>query len=127
MDISKIQPIERTIEIKHPVNGANIGISVTLMSPDDERLKPVARAINDKALYLRQRNKAFTSAEIEENTMRLMVTTIISWNWHGKDVTFEGKKPDFTPENVRNVLNKLEWFRKQIDDELSETKSFFTQ
>ena len=125
MDISKIQPIERIIEIKHPVSGADLGISVTLMSPDDERLKPVARMINDKALHLRQRNKTFTSAEIEENTMKLMVTTIIDWNWHGKDVTFEGKKPDFTPENVRNVLSKLEWFRKQVDEELSETKSFF--
>lgn len=126
MDLSKIKPAERTIEIKHPGTGENLGIRITIMSPDDERLKSITRQINDKALYLRQRNKSFTSDEVEANTMRLMVTTILNWEWYGKDVTFEGTKPDFNAENVKRVLTSLEWFKKQVDEELSETKSFFT-
>lgn len=126
MDISKIVPIERAIEIKHPVTGVNVGISVTLMSPDDERLKPVIREINDKALALRQKNKNFSIDQVEENNMKLMLTTILSWNWYGKDVNFKGEKPEFNSANVKLVLNTLDWFKKQIDEELAETKSFFT-
>ena len=125
MDISAIRPSERTIEIKHPVSGENLGIRVTLMSPDDERLKPTIRAINDKAIYLKQRSKSFSADEVEANNIRLMVATITGWEWYGKEVSFKGKKPECTPENIREVFTVLEWFKKQIDEELSETKSFF--
>lgn len=125
MDISAIKPSERTIEIKHPVSGENIGIRVTLMSPDDERLKPTIRAINDKAIYLKQRGKSFSADEVESNNIRLMIATITGWEWYTKDVSFKGRKPECNPESIREVLNSLEWFKKQIDEELSETKSFF--
>jgi len=125
MDISAIRPSERTIEIKHPVSGENLGIRITLMSPDDDRLKPTTRAIQDKRIYLNARNKSFSAEEIEANNMKLFVASVTGWEWYSKDVTFEGKKPDFTPENVRKVLTTLPWFRAQLDDELSETKSFF--
>lgn len=127
MDISKLKPVERTIEIKHPVTGLNLGVSVTIISPDDERLKAATRAVQDRNLLNRQKNKTITTVDVEENTTKLMVAAILSWNWYGKDIDFEGKKPEFTPENVKKILTTpgLEWFRRQIDEELSETKSFF--
>ncbi len=126
MDISKIAPMERKIEIKHPGTGQDLGISITLMSPDDERLKPLIREINEKALSLRQKNKSFTAEQTEANTLKLMLTTIVAWDWYGKDVEFEGKKPEFNSANVKKVLERCDWLRKQIDEELSETRSFFT-
>lgn len=126
MDISKIAPTERTIEIKHPATGLPVGIRVTVMSIDDDRMKAENRIVRDKNMFMKQRGKDIKSEHVDENETRLMVAAITGWDWYGKDAVFNGKKPDFTAANVREVLTTVEWFKTQIGDELNDTNSFFT-
>ena len=130
-DLSEIQPVSRTIEILHPGNGRPIGVRVSLMSLDDERLSKIRRAITDKRLHLEARAKTFKAEEIEANRMAILTTAITGWEWYSPTgekedcAKFKGEVPDFNRTNVKEVLTDLSWFGDQINEALGETESFF--
>lgn len=123
----KFAPIEKTFEIGAPNTGEPVGIRVTLMSPDDPRMKGIKRKISDANLKKQSRRKTLKTVEIEKNEIELFSAAMTGWEWYGDDVVFQGKKPDFTPKMVAKVLTVLPWFAQQISDELDETTDFFTK
>jgi len=125
-DIANIKPSEHNFEIMHPATDEPLGISVTIMSPDDPRVKPIKRKVTDFNLQKQKRGKTLKAVEIEDNEISLLSGTIIGWDWHGKDVSFKGEKPEFNPKNVALVLKELPWFKKQVNDELDDEKGFFS-
>ena len=125
MDISTLIPTERLIEIKHPVTEKNLGIRVSVISLNDERMKQIRRRFINKRIELEKRGKSFRADEIETNEIDLLVSCIVSWDWYGDDVTFNGSKPDFNEVNVRNVLNTFSWFKDQISEAVGDEKAFF--
>lgn len=129
-DISEIKSQDRTIEITHPGTGENLGIRVTLMSIDDERLQKIKRSITDRRLHLEARGKTLRADEIEENKITIYATSITGWEWYALSegiapVLFHGDIPEFNRRNVVAVLTELTWFADQINAELNETKAFF--
>lgn len=138
MDLSKIKPTSRTIEIRHPATGKNIGLRWQLVSLDDERLAKLRRTITDKRLHLEARGKSFKAEDIEANRMSILTTASIGWEWYnptGKkgdagfdpeaQAVFNGEIPEFNLRNVKDVLTELTWIGDQINESLGETESFF--
>lgn len=126
MDIASIKPVsERLIDILHPQSGDKLGITVSLMSYDDPRMKGIRRKITNRRLHLDARGKHYKAEEIEENNHDLCFTAMIGWDW-GEDATFNGKKPEFNKSNVISVFTELPWFREQIDEAIADEKAFFT-
>lgn len=124
-DLSQIKPAsERIVEILHPGTEQPLGIKVGLCSIDDEDMKRVKRRMQDAALVLQRRGKGFSSAQIDTNRNEIAFSAMRNWTWEG-DTTFHGEKPAFNQANVYAVFNELPWFRDQIEEEISETKSFF--
>ena len=124
-DIAEIKPNENTFEILHPETDEPVGIRVTIMSPDDDRMKPIKRRITDFNLQKQKRGKTLKAIEVEDNENALVASTLTGWNWYGEDVTFNGEKPEFTMKNVIAVLNQIFWFKKQVNDEIENEKGFF--
>lgn len=137
-DISNIKPVERPIEIKSPVNGAPLGIRVTVMSIEDERLKRIKREITDESLRLQSRNKHFKMADIEANENRILFAASLGWEWYnptgaegdeGYDPDampdFHGEQPEFNQKNFMAVIKELSWFAGQLRNEIDEEKAFF--
>jgi len=140
MDLSKIKPAERVVEIKAPWDdGELIGLRIGLMSASDERMKEIKRAMIDKRQKYQARGKDFKALEIEENQNTLIFKAMTSWEWYnptgapgdeGYDVErhaeFEGEKsPKFNAATVLKVLSSIDWVKKQLIEELEEEKSFF--
>lgn len=130
-DIASVKPIERTIEIKHPGTGENVGIRVQLMSADDPRMKGVNRRIQDQRLQLESKGKAFKSDDLENNLNTICFKAMIGWTWYDTGngdgpTTFNGEVPEFNRANVFAVLKELSWFENQIVTEISDEKAFFT-
>lgn len=124
IDLASLTPAsEILINIKHPATGEPIGVTVSIMSIDDERMKPIKRQIQDRKLKLEQRGKNFKAEEIEENGFDLAFRAMLGWDWG--DNTFEGKKPEFSKAFAYVVFAKLSWFHNQIMEAISEEKSFF--
>lgn len=125
MDILELKPSERIIEITHPKTGENIGVRVSLVSVDDEKLKNIKRNIKDKQLRLEARGKHFNAEQIEDNTFDMMFVAMTGWEWYG-DITFgDLKNPPFNEKNVKAVLKACSFFVDQIDKEVADTQAFF--
>lgn len=124
MDLANLKPVERMIDILHPSTGEKIGISVTVLSINDEKMAAAKRRIQNKKLELDRRGKTFKADDLEENEMELLTTAITGWNWEG-DVDFHGEKPAFNEKNVKAVLKELTWFKQQIMEAVGDEKAFF--
>lgn len=129
-DISKIQPITKTIEIINPHTDELLGVRVSLVSLDDERTKRQKRKIMDRRQQLESKGKYMKAEEVESNQRDLLFSCMTGWEWYapseGEDVpTYEGEVPDFNRRNALSIFEKLTWFADQIDEALGETKSFF--
>lgn len=124
MDLADIKPVERVIDILHPSTGEKIGVSVTVLSINDEKMAAAKRRIQNKKLELDRRGKTFKADDLEENEMELLTTAITGWNWEG-DVDFHGEKPAFNEKNVKAVLKELTWFKQQIMEAVGDEKAFF--
>lgn len=124
MDLANIKPVERIIDIVHPSTGEKIGVSVTVLSINDEKMAAAKRRIQNKKLELDRRGKTFKADDLEENEMELLTTAITGWNWEG-DVDFHGEKPAFNEKNVKAVLKELTWFKQQIMEAVGDEKAFF--
>lgn len=124
MDLANLKPVERMIDILHPSTGEKIGVSVTVLSINDEKMATAKRRIQNKKLELDRRGKTFKADDLEENEMELLTTAITGWNWEG-DVDFHGEKPAFNEKNVKAVLKELTWFKQQIMEAVGDEKAFF--
>ena len=127
MDISELKPAdERVIEITHPGTGDPIGVRVSLMSITDARMVKIKRKIQDERLRLEARGKNFKADDIEENRNELSFRAMTGWEWYD-GANFKGdKNPVFNRATVDTVLTELPWFRDQIEEGVSDEKSFFT-
>lgn len=124
MDLLRLQPSERIIDIIHPGSGEPLGIKVSVVSVGDERTKKVKRRILDEKLRLESRGKSFKSEDFEENTFQILYATMTGWEWSG-EIVFDGAKPDFNVKNVRMVFDRLPWFRAQIEEAVADETAFF--
>lgn len=128
-EISVIKPVERTINILNPGDKSFLGITVDLMSIDDDRLKKARRRIEDRRLSLAKKGDTFNAEEIDANKHELYFTAMTGWTWgkdaNGEQNTFHDEVPDFNRRMVHMVFDELPWFRDQIEKELGETEAFF--
>lgn len=140
VDITTIKAMDRTIEIRSPDASATmIGIRVTVLSIEDERMVKIKRSITNNRLALEQRGKHFKAEDIEENNDQLLFAAMTDWEWYnptGDDPKapvydadampdFQGDVPDFNKKNVMAVLKSLPWLRDQINEAVGDTKAFF--
>lgn len=124
MDISNLKPVERIVEILHPVTGEKLGITVSILSLNDERMAQIRRKIQNKRIELEKRNKTFKADDLEENELELLCASMTGWVWDG-EADYHGEKPAFNEKNVKAVLKELPWFRQQITEAIGDEKAFF--
>jgi len=129
-DIGNIVSNDRVIDILHPGTKEPLGIKVSIMHIDDDRMKKIKRKITDERLRLEQRGKNFKAEDLESNRSTLLFSAMTGWEW-GKDAdgdqnTFHGEIPDFDRRTVIAVLDEKPWFADQINEAISETEAFFS-
>lgn len=140
MNLNEILPAERTIDITHPGNGSPVGLQMTIVSIEDDRLKTVKRNINDESLKLQARNKAFKADDLERNGEMLLFTATLGWKWYnptGKegDAGFDpeaegnvdGQQPEFNKREFYALIRRFPWIATQLREAVDEEKAFFTK
>lgn len=140
MDISKLKPLERTIEIMNPATGYTtpLGIRVKMMSIEDDRLKKLKRSFTDEHLKRDSKGKAIKADELEHNSHMLLFTASLAWEWYNPtgqkgDAGFEadampdwkGAVPEYNQRNFIEVLTEFPQFADQIQEAVDEKKAFF--
>jgi hypothetical protein len=131
MDIAELKPVERFVDILHPVTDKPIGVRVSLVSFADKSLKKTKHRLINEQTDRNKRGKTIKADEIEENSIDLTFAAMRGWDWtkgdDGKPATFKGEKPEFTKPNVEKVFDELPWFQTQVEEAISDEKAFFTK
>lgn len=139
VDIATFKPSERKVEIVHPATGAPLGIRVTIMSINDDRLLKQKRTYRDEANRLASKGKHIKAEQEEANSYALLFAATTGWEWYnptgdegdeGYDPTatpeFNGEVPQYNERNFKAVAKELSWFTAQLTAEIDEEKAFFT-
>jgi hypothetical protein len=121
MDISTLTPSERTVEIKHPVNGEPIGLTITLRPSSDPHVRAAARKFANERL---QRGSKITAEKLEQQQLAVIAAAVSGWAW-AEGATFKGQQPDFSEANLLQVIKALPWVKTQLDEELGDDAAFF--
>ena len=126
MDISVIKPVSEglPVEIVHPATSEPLGITVRVRSSEEKVVKDVARQFLDKQTKLKARGKDLSTDDYELWRIKTLQTSIISWTW-GKDVSWNGKKPEPDVEFLTELVQTATWFAEQIEDVARDTSAFF--
>lgn len=125
MELSTLVPSERTYTMRHPATDEPLGIVVSLVSLDDDRLKAVKRKIADKRVHLEARGKRLSAADIDANTNEIIFAAMTGWTWSDGAEWRGNTSPTFDKTTVLDVLNTLEWFRNQLSAEVTAVDRFF--
>lgn len=140
MELSKLKPSERKIEILNPGTKEPIGLRVDIVHVDDERLKKLKRSIQDSRVRLESKGKFFKAEDIENNTDELVFTAMTAWEWYNPtgvqgDKGFDAEKqpkwngevnPAFSRKTVMEMFTALPWFRDQLLKEMGDEEAFFS-
>lgn len=115
-----------TFEIKHPLTNETLvkddgtPMTITVYLPHAKEYKAAVHDQTNARIQRSQKGKVlYTSEEIEEATMNLLVKTTQDW-----DIQLDGKTPKFTQEACRDVYDKLPWVRAQVLQAQEDYSSF---
>lgn len=126
MKLSEIKPVDYAHALTHPASGVEIGLKITLVSLDDDRMKSVKRNINDRNLAKRQRNKMLTTVDQEKGQLDLILNAAIDWEWYnGLEYTDEDQTPEFSRAKLADILTTIPWAINQLDEALGTEANFF--
>lgn len=128
MDLQNLIPKSdtSTFEIKHPLTNETLvkddgtPMTITVYLPHAKEYKAVVHEQTNARIQRSQKGKVlYTSEEIEEATMSLLIKTTKDW-----DIQLNGKNPKFTFEACRDVYDKLPWVRAQVLKAQEDYESF---
>lgn len=82
-NIAQLKPAESILEYINPATDKErIGIRVTILSIDDERMKKIKRKISDARISLEKKGKAFNQEERDNNTRIMLFSAMTGWEWY---------------------------------------------
>lgn len=107
--------VELKIKDKPLLNKDGTPMTITLLSPYSKEYK----AVLYKASNERIKNKDFDIERFEEFEISALVDTTVDWN-----ITWDGKKVDFTKELAKEIYDKATWIRLLIKEANSDLADF---
>ena len=124
MDIAKRVNYESTFEyeVTDPETGAGTGLFLDLRSTSSAEVKAVSRRHIDFISSQQRSNKPVKVETLERQVIEKLVAAVASWRWEG-DASFNGDKLDFTPENVRKVV-EVDWIFDQVNKQVGDIENF---
>lgn len=138
MELSTLVPSERIVEILSPGTKQPIGVRISLLHINDERLKKLKRQFQDERYRLESKGKVFKAENFDNNANELAFAAMVGWEFYnptgkkgdaGYDengtLLWNGKVPEFNKKNAFEIFEKLPWFRDQIGQEMGDDEAFF--
>lgn len=124
MDIAKRVNYETTFEyeVTDPETGEGTGLFLDLRSTSSAEVKAVSRKHIDFISAQQRANKTVKVDVLERQVVEKLVAAVAGWRWEG-DANFNGEKLEYTPENVRKVV-EVDWIFDQVNKQVGDIENF---
>lgn len=127
-DIAGIKSTDEIVDLLHPGTKEPIGLRITVMSVNDDRMKRIRDRIANDGLKREAKGRNWKADEIRDNRIELLVSATLEWEWYtpegGEPGSFNGEQLEFNMKNARTVY-ELWWVRDQIEEKVGDTEAFF--
>lgn len=116
MKITDLLPEAVDLELKHPVSGELLGVSLKVVGPDSIQFRTARNALIKRKMDGAQS----TPEEMIANNDELLASLVVGWS---NDEFFDGP---YSPAKVKELIANpgLAWLREQIDN-FTETRANF--
>lgn len=128
MDLSDLIPKSdvSTFNIKHPLTEEVLikddgePMTITVYLPHSKEYKAAIHAQTNARIQRSQKSKGlYTSEEIEEATLDLLVKTTKGWS-----LQLDKKNLEFSQEKAKEIYDKLPWVKVQVLQAQEDYQSF---
>lgn len=129
-DLTKITPRDREVALRDPRTDKELGLLFVMRSRySDEVREAERRWQNARFARMNKRggSKGLTAEGVEALRINLIVASVKTWRWTDPELTIEGQQPEFSPQNLKRVMDMLPWVREFLDDELGDDAAFFSE
>ena len=112
------------VQIYHPSNNENLGITIHVIGRDSDEFKRVLWAQSKKRIAKMQKSGnrpgLFYPEDSERDGLELLAACTKSWS----GVIVKGKTLECTPDNVIMVYEQFPWIREQVDAAIGDRANF---
>lgn len=130
MDLKDLKPKvdDITVTIVHPSTGETLEnkdgspMTITMYAKHSKEYKAYTHSrTNENIAKSRKSGKPleFRAEDLEAEEINLFANTTKSW-----DITYDGKKTQFSVDKAKEIYNELFWIREQLDDTLTSEDVF---
>lgn len=123
MDLKKFVPETDTLEVALKYKGEVLEnddgtpMTIEVYLPHSKKYREVRHGQADK--MIEEKRERLKSAEAEEMGLDFLSKTTKSWN-----ITFDGKKPKFTPAKAKEIYEFLPWVAELLLSEVEKSRAF---
>lgn len=113
------------VELYHPTNGQDLGITVSVLGKDSDKFRQVQAAQGRKRTAKLQKTgfrAGMSPAEIEQEGIELLASCTTGW----KGMVMNGQEVPFSHENAVAIYTKYPWIKEQVDTAIAD-RSLFTK
>jgi hypothetical protein len=124
LDLTAAADKGAALTLRHPVTDEDLTaddgtpMTITLLGSDSGKFK---RAFGDLRKKAQGRKGAASDAEIERNTVNILVSVTTGWS----GIVWEGKPLGFSEENAKMLFTARPWIRDQMDAFMADRSNFF--
>ena len=129
MDLKDLTPKSNVVEVvvKHPIskepltNDDGSQMKIVVYAPHSKEYKTELFAQTNSRIA-RGPDKQITAEELEESVINLYGVCTKEWN-----ITYDGKKPEFSVNKAKEIYTEVFWIRDQLDTALGNYLNFMTE
>lgn len=123
-DILEIQPVLRTLIVKHPATGEPVGLEIDFRSMDSPEVQAVERQLRTRALRGGRNNTSVDKLDQGEYDILNAVTA--AWRWKGGLKLGKLENPPLSRANTEMLYRTAPWVKKQLDEDMRDESAFFS-
>lgn len=110
------------LEIRHPVTDAPLGVVFQIRSAGSAEAKAVQRRQSDANMKRMQKNKALSSAVVEQQMLERAASYVASWDWGTE--TWKGEVPELSMGKAAEIMGEADWMYAQVTEAAENIANF---
>lgn len=116
MDLMNFVPSSDNVEVELKIKNKNLtnadgsNMTITVLSPYSKEYRKVLQNITEEELKKKE-DKDYVLESVEDFSINLLAKSTVKW-----DITWDGKKVDYSEELAKEIYTKAFWIRLLIQD-----------
>lgn len=125
MDISTLKPRNTFVHLEHPGTKEELGLVFEMRSRHSDEVQEVIQKHNDRLTNRHGKRRDATPEESKAHTRKLIIASVVDWEWKDPELTFDGEQPEYSTETLSAWLKGYDWLVEFFSAEFLDDGNFY--